>query len=281
MKFVGVVVAYNPTDVIYHCIDSYLPFLKKLYVVDNSNTDHHKMFSRYSNVEYISNLENLGIAKALNIGAEHALKDKADWLLTMDQDSVFEGNNLKKLIDFVKICDVKKVGLVSPWHVTKEHKEKSTDDVEKVVEVMTSGNFVNLRAWKKVGGWKDWFFIDCVDIEFCMNLNIHHYDVLRYNLSLLHHNLGNIELHHLLGKEFACTNHNYIRQYYMIRNMYYLEELYKNEFPEKIYSMKRGAFGRFKNILVWEKDKYRKIRNMYRGYRDYKKGVKGKYPYSN
>ena len=266
MKFVGVVVAYNPTDVIYHCIDSYLPFLKKLYVVDNSNTDHHKMFSRYSNVEYISNLENLGIAKALNIGAEHALKDKADWLLTMDQDSVFEGNNLKKLIDFVKICDVKKVGLVSPWHVTKEHKEKSTDDVEKVVEVMTSGNFVNLRAWKKVGGWKDWFFIDCVDIEFCMNLNIHHYDVLRYNLSLLHHNLGNIELHHLLGKEFACTNHNYIRQYYMIRNMYYLEELYKNEFPEKIYSMKRGAFGRFKNILVWEKDKYLKIRNMYRGY---------------
>ena len=33
MKFVGVVVAYNPTDVIYHCIDSYLPFLKKLYVI--------------------------------------------------------------------------------------------------------------------------------------------------------------------------------------------------------------------------------------------------------
>ena len=110
MKFVGVVVAYNPTDVIYHCIDSYLPFLKKLYVVDISHTDHHNIFSNYSIVESISNLEILGFAKALNIGAEHALKDKADWLLTMDQDSVFEGNNLKKLIDFVKICDVKKVG---------------------------------------------------------------------------------------------------------------------------------------------------------------------------
>ena len=45
--------------------------------------------------------------------------------------------------------------------------------------------------------------------------------------------------------------------------------------------MQRGAFGRFKNILVWEKDKYRKIRNMYRGYRDYKRKIKGKYPYVN
>ena len=42
-----------------------------------------------------------------------------------------------------------------------------------------------------------------------------------------------------------------------------------------------GLDGQFRNILAFEKDKYRKLRNMKRGYKDYKKGIKGEYPYKN
>ena len=281
MKLSGVTVIYNPDKNVHTAIESYLPFLSKLYIVDNSSKNNEKIFAQYKNVKYIPNLKNLGIASALNTGAELAYKENFDWILTMDQDSVFEEDNLSKLINFTKKVDMKKVGIVSPWHETRENKEKSSEKVEKLVEVMTSGNLVNLQAWKSVGGWKEWFFIDCVDIEFCMNLNIHNYEIIRYNESCLKHNLGNIQIHHIFGKNFASTNHNYIRQYYMIRNMFYLSDLYKDYFPKNIYSMKRGALGRLKNIIIWEKDKYRKIRNMYRGYRDYKRKIKGEYPYKN
>lgn len=281
MKIAGVVVAYNPTDSINDCIKSYIDNVEKLYVVDNSSKDNSDKILKNKKIEYITEHNNLGIAKALNIAAEKAYEEGYEWLLTMDQDSEFEGDNLQKLIDYTAKCDKKTIGLISPWHKTKEHPESPEVEVEEVVEEMTSGNLVNLSLWKKIGGWKDYFFIDNVDIEYCMNLNVHGYKVIRYNRSILIHNLGDITQKKVLWKTFTCTNHNYIRQYYMIRNLMYLSDLYKDKFPENIHHMKRGAFGRFKNILVWEKDKYRKLRNMYRGYIDYKKGIKGKYNYKN
>jgi rhamnosyltransferase len=281
MKLAGVIVVYNPTDNINDNIKSYLDYVKKIYVVDNSNSDNSNKIIKDKKIEYIPNHKNLGIAKALNIAAQKAYDEKFDFLLTMDQDSKFEDDNLEKLIKYVEKCDINKVGLVSPWHVTKEENAIPKEDIEEVVEVMTSGNLVNLKLWKKINGWKDYFFIDNVDIEYCMNLNKHGYKVIRYNKSKLIHNLGNIRKRRFLWKTYYCSNHNYIRQYYMIRNLYYLEDLYKNDFPENIKKMKRGARGRFKYIIFGEKDKYRKIRNMYRGYKDYKKGITGEYPYKN
>ena len=57
--------------------------------------------------------------------------------------------------------------------------------------------------------------------------------------------------------------------------------MYHDQFPEYCEFIRNGLRGAFRNVLVFEKDKYRKIRNMIRGYNDYKKGIKGKYPYSN
>lgn len=281
MKLAGVVVVYNPTDSINDCIKTYIDYVEKLYVVDNSNSDNKKVILKNKKIEYVPNKKNLGIAKALNIGAEKAYNEKYDYILTMDQDSKFEDDNLDILIDYAKTCDIDKIGIISPWHITKENKKIPKVEKEEVIEVMTSGNIVNLKLWKKIGGWKDYFFIDNVDIEYCMNLNKHGYKVIRYNKSKLLHNLGDITKKRILWKTITCTNHNYIRQYYMIRNLGYLKDLYNDDFPENIKKMERGARGRFKYIVFGEKDKFRKIRNMYRGYKDYKKGIKGKYPYNN
>ena len=271
----------NPSKDVNNCIKTYINDIDKLFVVDNSNSDNSNLILKNKKIEYISNKKNLGIATALNIAARKAYEENYDYILTMDQDSKFEKDNLKELISFTEKCDIDKTGLVSPWHITKEELKKPQNDIEEVIEVMTSGNLVNLKIWKKINGWKEYFFIDNVDIEYCMNLNKHGFKVIRYNKVSLTHNLGNITKKKLLWKTVNCTNHNYIRQYYMIRNLYYLSDLYKNDYPKNLKKMKRGALGRFKNILVFEKDKYRKIRNMFRGYRDYKRKIKGEYPYNN
>lgn len=281
MKICGVVVLYNPTVDINSKIKSYLTEIDKLYIVDNSKNNNKNILIKSNKIKYIPNYDNLGIAYSLNLATKLAYNEKFDWILTMDQDSEFKGDNLNKLIQFIYKCDDKNVGIISPWHHTKEEKNKPKEKFKNVIEVMTSGNLVNINAWKKIGGWKDWFFIDNVDIEFCMNLNINGYKVIRLNTSELKHNLGDITKKKFLGKTFTCTNHNYLRQYYMIRNLYYLKDLYYKDFPINIKHMQRGAVGRLKNIIIWEKDKYRKIRNMFRGYKDYKKGIKGKYRYKN
>ncbi len=66
----------------------------------------------------------------------------------------------------------------------------------------------------------------------------------------------------------------------MMRNYLYIRDMYKDynkEYVEKIASQKRNII----IILLFEKDKYRKIRNTIRGYIDYKKNIKGKYRFKN
>ena len=66
MKLAGVVVVYNPGDGVLNSINSYIDDLDILYVVDNSSFDNTKLFNN-DKIKYIPNMDNMGIAKALNV----------------------------------------------------------------------------------------------------------------------------------------------------------------------------------------------------------------------
>lgn len=278
----GTVVLYNPLENVKDNILSYLDLLDKLYVVDNSvNQDNQYLLPSSNKIVYINNKDNLGIAKALNIAFERAIKDGYTWVLTMDQDSKFLDDNFEKLISSTKVCQNDKVAIITPYQVIKTKRPKPKEKIDYPLEVMTSGNMVRVSAYQKVGGFKDWLFIDCVDIEFCMNLCAHGFLIERHNDILLKHNLGDYKCYHILGHEIQCSNHNYIRRYYMTRNALYIYDMYHEKFSGHCKYIKNGLFYQVRNILFFEKDKYRKLRNMLRGKRDYKRQIKGKYAYKN
>jgi len=94
LKIIGCVVFYYPTMDVIKNIESYIDNIDNLIVVDNSSTKNENIYNileqKYGEkIIYIENHDNLGIAKALNIGAEKSLQMGCDWLLTMDQDSRF------------------------------------------------------------------------------------------------------------------------------------------------------------------------------------------------
>ena len=63
----------------------------KLIIVDNKSenlNDIEYFVEKYENIILIKNNDNLGIAKALNQIMEVGLCERADWVLTLDQDSV-------------------------------------------------------------------------------------------------------------------------------------------------------------------------------------------------
>ena len=100
--------------------------------------------------------------------------------------------------------------------------------------------------------------------------------MLQYDLCEGESKLGNLVVHKLFGKEYPCYNHNPIRRYYIVRNNLYINSLYKNLYPEYCKRLLRIQKGQVKRIIVFEKNKFQKLRMMYKGYRDYKKGIKGK-----
>ena len=290
MKLAGVVVVYNPGDGVLKSINSYIDDLDILYVVDNSSFDNAKLFNK-DKIKYIPNMDNLGIAKALNIGAKLAIKDKYKYLLTMDQDSKFEKNGLaklKKIVDgyenndeLVKLFgkDKNKIGIFTPVHVINNDTSimgMPSSKFDSPVNVMTSGNIINLDLYEKMGGFKDWFFIDCVDFDYCLNLRKHGYNIVRINDIKLNHELGSYVQKKFFGKVYSTFEHNYVRRYYIVRNRHYLYDIYHNDFREYCELEKKCTMREFKLVWLCEKDKIRKSFYMLKGYLDYKKGIKGR-----
>lgn len=286
MKLAGVVVLYNPDSKVKKNIDSYIKYLDKLYIVDNSNND---MIFDYKDkkVEYIKNNKNLGIASALNIAAKKAISDKFEWLLTMDQDSMFEKGELDKMLEFIEklrtdsyiqminTTSYDEIGLVSPLHKTVMNVDGDEKGIDFPMTVMTSGNIINLSAYQKIGGYKEWFFIDGVDFDYCLNLKMHGYKVIRLNFVYLKHNLGDAVTKNIFGKKIYSLNHSPLRRYYIVRNRHYLYDLYKNDYRDYCKLELSRTRNEAIKILLCETQKIRKLSYMFKGYIDYKLGKKG------
>lgn len=272
----AVVVLYNPENETIENIDSYINQVDKVYAVDNSehkNESLIKILRDNKKIEYIDNGGNKGIAHALNVGAEMALKEKYEYLMTMDQDSRASNGMIEKMLE----CDEKKnqakIGILSPFHASKFH---AASDEEKCIEkkmVMTSGNLLSLKAFVAVGPFKEELFLDYVDNEYCLRLHKNGYKVIQASEAILHHNLGELSKHVLFGKNIFCYNYPPIRYYYRTRNVLatnrqydYFDYLYFRELVKDLIK-----------IVLYEENKMKKFQHIYFGIVDAIKGKMGKY----
>ncbi len=276
-KLAAIVTLYNPTDEDIRNIDTYIDDVDRLYIIDN--TEGESNFDRIpknDKIDYRFKNENVGVATALNIGAESALKEGFDYLLTMDQDTSFNDDTLKVLKNDLVNIDMSKIGILTPWHATKLRVPKPVKKYDLPDDVMTSANIINLKIWKEIGGFKDWLFIDGVDIEYCLNVISHGYYILRNNSVQVEHNLGDLFYKKIGRRTFLCTNHSAIRRYYIMRNYHYILDMYREYNPAYCYSLVSQRHNML-GVLLFEKKKIKKLKMYFRGYKDYKKGIKGKY----
>lgn len=281
MKLACVVVLYNPDAEVLKNIDSYINYVDMVYAVDNSLKDNSKDFSS-ERIVYISNGENKGIAYALNIGAKRAISDGFEWLLTMDQDSRFTDDAVDKMKKFIKDCksdknsyNYEKIGIITPFHRTAFNQKEQHTGIDSPAVVMTSGNIINLEAYKVVGGFKDWMFIDAVDFDYCLNLRDRGYDIWRLNYVELKHKLGNVVFKNIGKKQMYSLNHSPQRRYYIVRNRHYFYDMYHKRWPDFCNAEKARTSREAAKILICEKQKFRKLFAMLKGYMDYKRGIKG------
>ena len=278
IKLAGMVTLYNPSKDNISNINNYIDSVDKLYIFDNTdNVDNSNLLPKNKKIVYITEKENKGIAYSMNVCARKAIEDGYNYLLTMDQDSKMTSDIVNDMVKFLKTTKEKKIGLVSPYQDIDSKEEISDKEYEDQMEMMTSGNIIDLKVYKEIGGFKDWLFIDCVDTDYCMNLHKHGYKVLRLNKVVMKHDLGSLVVHHLFGKEYPCYNHNPMRRYYIVRNNLYINQMYHDLFPEYCDHLIRIQKGQVKRILAFEKNKFNKLKMMYRGYKDFKKGIKGQF----
>ena len=198
---------------------------------------------------------NIGVAAALNIGLKKALEEKFDWVLTMDQDSVFEHGALDELkkIAFTAKDDI---AIVSPFHLTAKAKRKSVE-IEEVRFTMTSGNLVK----SGLGFFEEKLFIDSVDNEYCLRLRKNGYKIIRVNQAVLYHELGTLKK---IWLGFSTIVHPASRRFYITRNMLYVMSKYPGFIPFGLKELIKA----FVLIILVEDDKINKLAAMIKGIRN-------------
>src|SRR5689334_22971473 len=103
----AVVILYHPDEKeITRNIKTYLPFVSRLIVIDNTEKPsiviRDSIESLTGDVKYIHSGHNLGIASPLNTAANIARNQQCTWLLTMDQDSYFDVDQAKQYFSLFK-----------------------------------------------------------------------------------------------------------------------------------------------------------------------------------
>lgn len=192
----------------------------------------------------------------------------------MDQDSKASSNLVESLLKTA--LNRQNVGIVSPLHSNKYGTHKNLSIRSDVTRVMTSGNLLSLAAYKVAGNFCEDYFIDYVDIEYCMRLKYNKFDVIRLEDVILEHNEADILEKRLFSKKYYPTNNNPFRWYYKTRNLFYLRKKYKNIFPKACREEVDTFFRNFIKVLLFEEKKLLKMKMILIGIVDYIKNKKGR-----
>lgn len=274
----AIVVLYNPNFEVVNNIKSYLLEIDKLYMVDNSETENLWIKNNFidSDIEYLYSFGNFGIAAALNIGCEAAIRDGFKWLLTMDQDSGFENiNNIKSNINGYENSNI---GLFYPqYKIGNEIYNRFYKRMGENIIVMTSGNIINLRVFQEVGEFEEKLFIDYVDVEYCLRLNKLGYRIFQIPNYSISHQLGNTVYKVFFKKKIIITNHNWLRRYYITRNRLYVISKYKYFFTDYFFTDILTFINDFIKVLLFEENKLKKIKYTFKGIYDFIRNKYGKY----
>jgi rhamnosyltransferase len=279
MNLCAVVILYYPNEEeLFINLDSYCHYVDCLFVIDNtpgSSAIKEKLIQRHSNIIYIKNETNIGVAAALNIGVNLASEEKCNWLLTMDQDSSFKENEIKRYLHYFEkdFYDREDVAVISPEHESN-HGNGSVNKVEylEVMSTITSGSLVNIKICKSVGGFEERLFIDDVDHEYCYRCISQGFKILKYSGIYLTHNLGKKKHvgYFFLIKKTNRTIHSPFRVYFMVRNHFYVSSKYKKLFPGEIKQKRKQLFVHLKNNLLFSGQFFKVLFAALKGYLHYK-----------
>ena len=265
MKIFGVVVLYYPKIyIVMRNIEAYISHIDQLLVWDNTPAQDADSDLRWQleerfgrKVVYVTTGKNEGLSLALNEGIRMAKEKGCSHLLTMDQDSYWENfgfyvGAIEKLDDAVFCPNYRCPGYDMDFCTTDTRIDYN----------MQSGSIYPLRVFDEIGIFKEHYFIDAIDTEFCIRATRHGIPIIRVGNALLQHNLGNA----IRRLGIRSSNYSPFRTYYIVRNHVAMWREYGRQMPYALRKTTRThVVTRAVKILLLEREKWPKLKAIVRG----------------
>ena len=231
-KVFCIIVTYQPDAVLLQCVlASIVRETPHIIQVDNTPSSQ-EVIAKPAGVQCISLGENLGIAKAQNLGIRQALKQGADLIWLSDQDTVYPENFLANMLIALQVCNHQgiRVGALAPSYLDTHkgtvqaifrqapftQKIACKPGLNDVSHAIASGTLIPSSAILEIGEMQENLFIDWVDQEWCWRAkNQHGYQTVCTGDVLIEHTMGDGSVQ-FLGKKVSIRSP--LRHYYMVRN---------------------------------------------------------------
>lgn len=285
MQTTAVVVTYNPPSDFSDHLGLWLSQIDKLILVDNGSPPAWREQMRRlvqekhnDSVEFILNPANLGIAAALNQGFERLTEQGHGLTFVFDQDSLPAAGMVAEMLDVYE--DRSKRGRIAivapsveipaartgssfliPWGRFLFRRARCTHErvLENVSIVISSGALYDLEAFRQIGRFREDFFIDYVDTEYCLRARQRGYEVVVACKASLYHQLGGQREGHFGPLTMHPTFHPPLRWYFISRNRIPMILKYGVRFPHWFfYELVVNTYGLLR-LVLFEDHKIAKV----------------------
>jgi rhamnosyltransferase len=283
----AIITTYRPESCLVECVKRLSSQVAEIFIIDDGDSEANveklgEWFNGISKVTLWHQPTNLGIAAALNVGVTIAKERGYEWVLTLDDDSIPDNDMVERLcVQLARIVGPKPVGIIGMGRI--ERNDKSASRMKKASSawkdkrgIITSGSLFSLRTYARVGPFREEFFIDSVDYDFCMRARSKGFRVIQVQEYGFTHSLGQNERFELGGFTIDTVSHSPSRLYYDFRNSTILAKEYFWRDPLFVCAT---ALSQFKNVMLivfMQKSKSKKLFAIMRGYLAAVRGKMGK-----
>lgn len=270
----AVVVSHNPGKRIDLVIESLIPQVGHIVIVDNASGDDKRQILRHfrekfaDKIHLILNDTNRWLSGGLNDGIRYAMEHDYNYVLEMNDGNFISQSAVSTMLNVITTYSDPPIGIVTPSVILGDSAiEKLTDtrllDMDLVA---TAGALVPIEVYRIVGLHDESFLIDFDDFEFSLRVFNAGYRVVSLPAVYVACELGSPSRKKFLWREVHCHNYSPLRRYYFARNGLALLRRTHNIHLYKFYYNFLST--EVAKIILYESDKLAKLTMTMRGIRD-------------
>jgi len=230
----AVVVLFHPEGDLIQRLECLIAQVSMLFIVVNDGLDAKRINTlNQKKIRYIDLGHNLGLASALNRGLSLAIEQGYLWCVVLDQDTIVDGNLLSGLAETWRACPYREHAvMLAPNYRSPSGSRIAypTNSVWQFVQApVTSGSLIYTAIIAQVGGMRENFFIEGIDIEFALRLRSFGLQVVASGLPLMTHGAGAAEERRFFGRTITVTHHSPSRYFLQYRNLAWIMRRYRKQ----------------------------------------------------
>lgn len=283
MRLAALVILYYPDNSLTDNIRSYINSVDLLILWDNTpqKDKNRRIIEEAGHQDKIVIMGmgyNTGLGKPINEAVKYLSEKGYTHLLSLDQDSYFKEGELDRYIEKIKLHGENRKEIFSTnYYIISQNKPyyPISPSIDTVAAGMNSGTIFPLAIFQETGPFNEDLIVWGIDCEFCWRAGRLGINTVCFKDILLQHNLGEQNKKHILfGKEVFPNEYSPDRSYYNVRNGIILHRTYPEHINLKAH-LKYHFFKRFVFIILYEKNKFAKLRAITQGLLDGFMNVKG------